>query len=126
MTIITLAVLVLGEDRVALDVALTMTFTTFVLLQMANAFAVRVGGGTVASAHSLTNRYLWLALGSVVLIQVLVVEVPFLQDVFDTVGLSAAQWGICVACALAYLLVDEVRSLLQRRRSRRLRDGAGV
>ena len=63
MTVLTLGVLVLGDDRVGTDVALTMTFTTFVLLQMANAFAVRVGGGTVASAHSLTNRYLWLALG---------------------------------------------------------------
>ena len=66
MTALTLLVLVQGEDRVGTDVALTMTFTTFVFLQMANALAVRVGGGTVASSHSLTNRFLWLALATVV------------------------------------------------------------
>jgi Ca2+-transporting ATPase len=124
MTFLTLAVLVVGEDRVGTDVALTMTFTTFVLLQMANAFAVRVGGGTVASAHSLTNKLLWVALGSVVAVQVAVVEVGFLQDIFDTVGLSAAQWATCVGVALAYLLVDEVRSLGERTLARRRQQAA--
>ncbi|MCZ7628590.1 MAG: cation-translocating P-type ATPase C-terminal domain-containing protein [Microthrixaceae bacterium] len=66
------------------------------------------------SRHSVTNRYLWMALGSVVGVQVLVVELPFLQGVFDTVGLSIGQWGICVGLALAYVLVDEVRSLVER------------
>jgi Ca2+-transporting ATPase len=119
MTVLTLAVLIIGDDRVGTETALTMTFTTFVLLQMANAFAVRVGGGTVASAHTLTNRYLWLALVSVVVMQVVVVEVSFFQEIFDTVSLSGAQWGICVGLALTYLLVDEIRSVAERFRSRR-------
>jgi Ca2+-transporting ATPase len=114
MTVITLSVLFLAEGEVGTDVALTMTFTTFVLLQMANALAVRVPTGSVLSRHSLTNRALWVSLATVVLVQVLVVQLPWLQDIFDTVSLTAAQWGICVAAALAYLLLDELRSLAER------------
>jgi Ca2+-transporting ATPase len=114
MTVLTLGVLWVGEGTYGTDQALTMAFTTFVLLQMANALVVRVGSGTVISRHSLTNRYLWIALGVVVGVQVLVVQLPFAQRVFDTVGLSPTQWGICVALALVYVLVDEVRSLVER------------
>ena len=114
MTLITLGLLWVADRQVATDVALTMTFTTFVLLQMANALAVRVPTGSVFTRHSLTNRALWISLATVVTVQVLVVEVPFLQGVFDTTSLGWARWGICVAAALAYLLLDEVRSLVER------------
>lgn len=114
MTVLTLGVLWVGEGTYGTAEALTMAFTTFVLLQMANALVVRVGSGTVISRHSLTNRYLWIALGVVVGVQVMVVQLPFAQRVFDTVGLSPTQWGICVGLALVYVMVDEVRSLVER------------
>jgi Ca2+-transporting ATPase len=119
MVVITLGLFWVAEDRLAEDVALTMTFTTFVLLQMANALAVRVGSDSVFSRHSLSNKVLWLALAGVIAIQVLVVQVPFLQGVFDTVGLTPSQWGICAAGAVGFLVVDEVRSFGQRAISRR-------
>ncbi|MCB1010385.1 MAG: HAD-IC family P-type ATPase [Microthrixaceae bacterium] len=115
MTVATLLVLVLARDAFDQSVALTMAFTTFVLLQLANALVVRVDSGSVISSHSLTNGYLWLALLSVAGVQVLVVQAPFAQDIFDTVGLSATQWAICVAVALGYVVIDEVASFVQRR-----------
>ncbi|MEZ5239262.1 MAG: HAD-IC family P-type ATPase [Microthrixaceae bacterium] len=114
MTILTLGVLWWSEDEFGIPQARTMTFTTFVLLQMVNALVVRSGSASVISRHSLTNRYLWLALGVVVAIQVLIVQWPAAHGVFDTVGLDAAQWAICVGVAVAYVLVDELRSLLER------------
>ncbi len=119
MTIITLGLLNVADGEVGTDVALTMTFTTFVLLQMGNALAVRMPKGSVFSRHSLTNRFLWVSLATVVGVQVLVVEVPWLQGIFDTVGLTWAQWGICVAAAALYLVLDEVRSLTERLLARR-------
>ncbi len=114
MTVLTLGVLWLGERAFGTDVALTMTFTTFVLLQMANVLVVRVGEGSVFARHSLTNGYLWLALCAVVVIQVVVVQTPFAQRIFDTTGLSLSQWGICMGLALLFVLVDELRRLVER------------
>jgi hypothetical protein len=50
----------------------------------------------------------------VVLTQVLVVQVPFLQGVFGTVGLTLNEWGICVGGAVLLLALEEVRSLVAR------------
>ncbi|MFV0316022.1 MAG: cation-translocating P-type ATPase [Microthrixaceae bacterium] len=114
MTVGTLGVLAWAEGAYGAATARTMAFTTFVLLQLTNALVVRVGRGTVFTRHSLTNGYLWLALAGVALIQVVIVQVGWAQSVFATVGLSGAQWGICVGIAVAYVLVDEVASWVQR------------
>jgi len=119
MTVITIGMLVWSRDEVGQAVALTMAFTTFVLLQMANAVSVRAGSGSIFSRHTFTNGVLWLALGGVVLVQVLVVQVPALQTVFDTVGLTAAQWGVCVGAALVFVAAEEVRRVFERRRQAR-------
>ena len=71
------------------------------------------------SSYSLTNRVLWLALAAVAGVQVAVVQLPLLQGLFGTVGLDAAQWGICVAVAVAYLLAEELRRLVRRAIDRR-------
>ncbi len=109
MTIATLMLLSVAEDRVELDVALTMTFTAFVFLQLANAFSVRAGGSTLLSRHTFTNGTLWLSVGAIVVIQILVVEVPFLQGVFETTSLSATQWLICLAFPIGFLVMEELR-----------------
>jgi Ca2+-transporting ATPase len=114
MTAVTLGVLAIADDRVESGVALTMTFTTFVLLQLSNALSVRAGGHTIFSRHTFTNRALWLSLGGVLLVQVLVVELPFLQKVFTTESLTGAQWLICLAFPMAFLLAEEARRWILR------------
>ena len=42
------------------------------------------------------------------------VQLPLLQGIFDTVSLDATQWGICVGAAVAYLLAEELRRLVDR------------
>ncbi len=114
MTIATLGLLAIAEGRVEEEVALTMTFTMFVFLQLANALSVRAGGSTIFSRHTFTNRTLWWSLGGLVVVQVLVVELPFLQNVFSTVSLNGAQWLICLAFPLGFLLAEDVRRRLSR------------
>jgi Ca2+-transporting ATPase len=101
------------------DPAFTMAFTLFVFLQMVNALLVRSGDLSVFNRFSLTNRTLWLAIGAVVLTQVLVVQVPFLQGVFGTTSLSPAEWGWCIALCLPLLVISELRSAIVRLRSPR-------
>ena len=119
MTVITLGVLLWqGGDAPGVvpdeSAAYTVAFTLFVFLQLANAFVVRSGNLSLFSRFTFSNRPLLIASGAVVVTQVLVVQVPFLQGVFGTVGLSPDEWGICVAGAAVLLVLEEVRSLVAR------------
>ncbi|MEU4887325.1 MULTISPECIES: cation-translocating P-type ATPase [Streptomyces] len=88
--------------------AATMAFTTFVLFQLCNALAARSEDGPVLGRHQLHNRVLWICLAAVFLLQVIAVQVPVAQGVFDTVSLSPAQWAVCLATASTVLLTEHL------------------
>ena len=115
ITVGTLAIFVVfrDEDR---DAALTMAFSSFVFFQLVNSFCVRSGDETVFSRYSLSNRPLLYALGGVIAMQILVVQLPFLQKVFETVPLDATQWAWVAVTPLALLVVDELRKVVVRAR----------
>ena len=98
-------------------VALTMAFTTFVLYQVVNVFNARTERASILHRETLTNAKLWLAVGSVVVLQVLLVSIPALQDLFVTVALSPAQWALCAATALTVLVTEELRKAVLRARA---------
>jgi P-type Ca2+ transporter type 2C len=118
MAIGTLSVFVWSDDQYGADVAGTMAFTTFVLFQMVNVFNARRESGSVLSRYSLTNNKLWMAVGVVVAFQALAVKWGPLQSVFDTVTLDLGQWMLCVTVALSVLVVEELRKLALRLRTR--------
>jgi Ca2+-transporting ATPase len=115
MTAGTLGVLAWGEDRYGddSDVALTMAFTTFVLFQMVNVMNMRTDR-SVLSRYFFTNWQLWAAVGTVVAIQIAIVQVGLFQGIFDTTALNAGQWLVCAAVALAVLVAEELRKMGQR------------
>jgi Ca2+-transporting ATPase len=115
----TLGVYVWARSAVEADVATTLAFTTFVLFQSVNAFNARSETATALRRHSLANRRLLAALAVVVVLQVLVVHVPFAQPVFDTTALTPTQWGLCAAVAVSVLLVEETRKAISRALRRR-------
>jgi len=94
------------------DPGFTMAFTAFVFLQMVNALVVRSGDLSVFNRFSFTNRTFWVAVGGVVVVQVLVVVVPFLQKVFGTTALSVEQWVVCVLATVPLLVLSELRTLV--------------
>ena len=99
-----------GEARTE-AVALTMAFTTFVLFQFFNALNARAERETVFTSHLFSNRWLWISFGTVVALQVAIVQLPFLHDLFRTTALTAGQWATCAAVALSVLLVEEAVKL---------------
>jgi Ca2+-transporting ATPase len=103
----TLGFFTLAQREWGTSVALTGAFSTFVLFQVVNALGVRDEHRSMFSRRSLTNPALWSALGLVVVLQVLVVEVPFAQDLFTTTSLSGVQWAAVVAAALLFLVVQQ-------------------
>ncbi len=98
------------------SVAVTLAFTTYVLFQVVNLLCVRSRARSVFSRRTLTNRWLWAAIVTVLALQVAVVHVSWLQQLFDTSALSATQWLAAVAVASSLLWVEEMRKAVMRRR----------
>ena len=94
--------------------ARTMAFVTLVFAQLWNVFNAR--SDRVSAFHRLfSNVYLWAAIALSALLQVAVVQLPFLQDAFDTVALSPAKWSVCIGLSSAVLWADEAKKLIVRR-----------
>ncbi len=93
--------------------ARTMAFTTLVFAQLFNAFNAR-SDRTSAFNHLFTNPLLWGAIGLSVVLQVAVVQLPFLNDAFDTTPLGVDEWLLCTGLASVVLWADEAKKLMQR------------
>ena len=100
------------------DVATARTagFTTLVFAQLVNAFCARSATSS-AFRRLWVNRWLWAATVAGLLLQVAVVEIPWLQVAFGTRPLSPAQWLICLAMASIVLWAQELVKAVARRRA---------
>jgi Ca2+-transporting ATPase len=115
-TLLVLALAPGAEAKVGTaTVAGTMAFNTFVLFQFFNILNVRNEKESVFTKYTLTNRQLWMALSAVILLQVGVSHVGFLQSLFDTTSINFGQWLICIAVASSVLWLEEIRKFFLRR-----------
>ncbi|MBZ2195049.1 cation-translocating P-type ATPase [Occultella gossypii] len=105
-----------GDDT--LDVARTAGFTTLVLAQLFNAFNSR-SETTSAFSHAFTNKWLWGAVALAFVLQLAIVEIPFLQVAFGTASLDLAHWLVCLAMASSVLWFDEIRKVVLRAKDAR-------
>lgn len=92
--------------------AQSMAFCILVLSQMVYAFNCRNKHKSLFSMNLFENIYLVGAVFISVLAQVLVIELPFFQEVFKTVGLSLEEWVVVALFSLAVLGFDEVRKYI--------------
>ena len=96
-----------------LPTARTAAFSTLVLAQLFNTLNSR--SETVSAfSHLFVNKWLWGAIGLTLVLQVAVVEVPFLQAAFSTTSLDPVHWAIVIVMASLVLWVDELRKLISR------------
>lgn len=93
--------------------ARTMAFTTLVLAQLFNCFNSR-SGRVSAFRHLFTNPYLWGAIALSLVLQIAVVQVPLLNDAFDTSPLALDGWLLCAALASVVLWAGEAQKLVER------------
>jgi magnesium-transporting ATPase (P-type) len=93
--------------------ARTAGFTVLVLTQLFNCFNSR--SDRRSAFHALfANRWLWGTVALSLVLQVLVVHVPFLNVAFGTVPLTLDQWVACFAIASVVLWAGELQKLLGR------------
>lgn len=107
--------LIEGTD--SLDVARTCGFTTLVFAQLFNALNAR-SERTSAFRGLFTNRWLWGALLLGVALQVIVVEVPFLQTAFGTAALDLTHWAVAIGLASVVFWAEEIAKAIRRSRVR--------
>ncbi len=98
-----------GEPRHAT----TLAFTTFVLFQVFNVFNARSEKNSTFNKHFFANKMLWLALASVILLQILVIHWPPAQTLFHTTALTQPDWLMAIGVSASILLLEELRKLLR-------------
>jgi len=88
----------------------TMVFTTLCLAQMGNALAIRSDKYSLLAIGLFSNLAL---VGAVLLtfgLQLAVVYVPFLQNIFKTVALSPLELAACLgASTLVFVAIEGVK-----------------
>jgi Ca2+-transporting ATPase len=104
--------------------AQTMAFTTLTMFQLFNVFNARSDERS-AFDGLFANRWLWAAAVLSLLLHAAVVYLPFLQQAFSTVDLSAADWLICAGVASSVLWLRELTKAVARRSSLPARDADG-
>jgi P-type Ca2+ transporter type 2C len=93
----------------------TMVFTTLCLAQMGNALAIRSDRLLLTQLGLFSNPALVGAVGLTFLLQVAVIYVPFLQDIFSTRALNLQQFLISLALSsIVFIVVETVKWIRQR------------
>ncbi|QDG94350.1 cation-translocating P-type ATPase (plasmid) [Rhizobium sp. NIBRBAC000502774] len=102
------------EGSQSLEQARTAGFTVLVLAQLFNCFNAR-SETTSAFRHLFANRWLWVAIGVSVILQIAVVNIGPLNVAFGTVPLPFEQWLVCIALGSSVLWFGEIRKWTMRR-----------
>ena len=95
--------------------ARTAGFTVLVFAQIFNAFSARSDLVSAFRGWARNRMLLWASVLAIVL-QIIVVHLPALNDAFATTPLSLGDWLLSVALASAVLWVAEIRKLIRRQR----------
>jgi Ca2+-transporting ATPase len=101
----------------SLEQARTLTFVVMVLAQLFHAFACRSMQHSIVTLGFLTNRALVAAVVVSAVLQGLIVQLTWTQDIFKVVPLDTEHWLLAVGLALVPLVLGEVRKAVRRPRS---------
>ena len=86
----------------------TMAFVTLSLCELFRAYTVRSERLSVFQIGFFSNRYMQYAVALSIFLLLLVVNVPFLQTIFDTHYLTLTGWMIVVGFALVPAISEEI------------------
>jgi Ca2+-transporting ATPase len=102
-----------GVDR-----ARVIAFSTTIFAQNVHAFNVRSDRYSVFQLGLLTNPWLLVSFGVVIVSELAVIYVPFLQPVFKTMPLGAQDWAVVIGLGVMPLVIVEFVKLINRRLGR--------
>ena len=109
-----LVIVAWGENRYTLTVATTMGMTTLGLMHIVAALEAREPTETIFKRYTIENRRFVQLIGAALVLSFLVTALSPLQRIFDTVALTAAQWGVCLLGPIVYLAITELGKWIER------------
>jgi len=110
------------ESTGSLRYAQTMAFNTVVFFSLFVVFNARSDKQS-AFVGLFSNKWLWGAVMLSILLQVMVIYIPFLQQAFSTVSLSPGDWLLCITVASSVLWLRELSKIFIRAREKRTKKG---
>lgn len=124
-TIISIAVLLIyivgfytgGKN---LDLARTMAFTALVFIQLFYVFDCRSERYSIFDLGLLSNKYLVGAVSCSMIMQLMVLYVPFFQKIFKTVPLNLEQWMLIIILTIGTTLLQGLYRTVKIRRKRKI------
>jgi len=107
----------LQHDWRGIDVqtAETMAFVTLSLAELFRAYTVRSERASIFQIGVFSNRYMQYAVGLSIALLLLVVNLPFLQPIFNTHPLSGREWGVVLGLAIIPAIAEEITKFFLRR-----------
>ncbi len=95
--------------------ARTMTLITMAMYQWFNAWNCRSERKSIFEIGWLSNSWFLAASVLVAVLQIAVVYMPLLRDIFHTVPISAQEFGFILLITCPLLLIEEIRKLFVRK-----------
>ncbi len=102
---------------VDVQTAETMAFVTLSLCELFRAYTVRSERASIFRIGMFSNRYMQYAVGLSIGLLLLVINVPFLQPIFNTHFLRLNEWMIVVGLALIPAVSEEITKFFLRMRN---------
>lgn len=110
---LTLVTFYVGYNKFGLEVARTMTFITLSILELVHAFNVK-SEESIFKSDILSNKYLIGAFFAGTTLQIMVIVIPFLANIFETTMLTTSQWMYIVIISFSSILIMELQKFLNR------------
>ena len=95
----------------------TCVFTTLVITQLLHTFNFRFEDRGIFRKSIFANRFLNLAVVVSILLQIGIIYIPWLQNIFKTTGLGLYHWILIIVCsAVSVLIINLVNEIIYKRR----------
>jgi Ca2+-transporting ATPase len=120
LTGVVLTAFLIGLNEHGKDLAETMGFATLALAELPIAFTSRSERYPLFKLGFLSNKWMLRAIALSVALTLAVIYVPFLNEPFNTVPLSLAQWEVIIPLILLPAIVAEISKYFVRRSEHRV------
>ena len=101
---------------VDVQTAETMAFVTLSLCELFRSYTVRSERASIFRIGIFSNRFMQYAVGLSIGLLLLVINIPFLQPIFNTHFLRLNEWLVVVGLALIPALSEEITKFFIRMR----------
>lgn len=120
MCVGTVGIFVYGLDKWGYVRASTVAFTTMIFVQKGVVLSMRSEDKPIHKIGYLTNQMLLVSIGITAALQMMILYIPFFNDVFKTVPLGLEEWIIIISyCIAVYIFLEMYKHLIHGKKTQK-------